>query len=335
MRARAGLDQAFAWWLLHSVSPVLQSKAVGSTFEAVTADDVRSETVNLPSSSDQRRIADFLDRKTAEIDALIAKKERMVALLHEKRQADITRLITKGLDPNAKLKASGNQWLGAIPYHWQLKPLKHLTPDARPIMYGIVLPGPHVEGGIPIVKGGNCEPGRLRLELLSRTTPEIEAAYVRSRLIAGDIVYAIRGSIGAADMVPPEVEGANLTQDAARIAPRHGVNGQWLLHAVRSTAFFGQLDARATGATIRGINIFDLKRGIVPVPPAREQAEIAENLDRYAEWHTLGVSRLERSIALLAEYRRALISEAVAGRVGPSEVAKGVMPSRARESMSC
>ena len=179
-----------------------------------------------------------------------------------------------------RTRDSGSVYWGVIPAHWRMTELRHLTPDDRQIMYGIVLPGPDVDEGVPIVKGGNCEPGRLRLEFMSRTTCEIESRYVRSRLRVGDIVYAIRGSIGSAGIIPIELAGANLTQDAARVAPKDGVDRHWLLFTLQSTPFFAMLDAGATGATIRGINIRELKRAESPLPPLREQQTIADFLDR-------------------------------------------------------
>ena len=89
-------------------------------------------------------------------------------------------------------KDSGVQWLGEVPEHWEVQPLMRLTPDDRQVMYGIILPGPNVEDGIPIVKGGDVKPGRLDSATLNRTTPEIESKYVRSRLRGGDIVYSIK-----------------------------------------------------------------------------------------------------------------------------------------------
>lgn len=268
-----------------------------------------------PPLSEQRAIAAFLDRETARIDALIGHKERLIALLEEKRQAVISHAVTRGLDPSAPLKDSGIPYWGQIPTHWQLKKLRHLVPDRRQIMYGIVLPGPHVDDGIPIVKGGNCEPGRLRLEGISRTAREIEAGYERSRLREGDIVYAIRGSIGSADIVPAELNGANLTQDAARIAIKPGVHPRWLLYAVRSAPFFAKLDAGALGATIRGINIRDLKRADLPCPEFQEQARIAEFLDEQSRHFNSLTERVSDGIARLQEYRTALISAAVTGQI--------------------
>src|SRR5439155_10232049 len=137
--------------------------------------------------------------------------------LTQHRQAVSHRIVTRGLDPRIPLKPSRVEWLGDIPAHWSVQKLHRITDPRRPIMYGIVLPGPNVDEGVYIVKGGNCEPGRLRPELLSRTTFEIESAYARSRLRNQDVVFAIRGGVGAAQLVPGELEGANLTQDAARI----------------------------------------------------------------------------------------------------------------------
>jgi type I restriction enzyme, S subunit len=182
-------------------------------------------------------------------------------------------------------------------------------------MYGIVLPGPSVEDGVPIVKGGDVSGERLRLEHLNRTTFEIESRYVRSRLKGGDLVYAIRGSIGEVEMVPDELERANLTQDAARVAYTSEYCGKWLLFALRSRQVFAQLEAGALGATIRGINIRDLKRALIPVPPKDEQVEIANALTlRSARIEGL-IRKVVEGLERAKEFRSALISAAVTGKI--------------------
>jgi type I restriction enzyme, S subunit len=223
--------------------------------------------------------------------------------------------VTKGLDHEVPMKDSAVTWIGEIPEHWEEKPLKSVTPDDRPIMYGIVLPGPNVEDGVPIVKGGDVAPGRLRLDLRNKTTREIESRYIRSRLLGGDLVYAIRGSIGMVEVVPEEVEGANLTQDAARISPGPAVLGRWLLYALKSRASFAQLDAGAAGATIRGINIRDLKRTMVQVPPLTEQGDIADYLDEEAKKIDGLLDKVRHHIEKLREYRTALTFAAVTGKI--------------------
>ena len=288
--------------------------ANGITRFGLGADAIRTGVFPIAPNEEQRVIAAFLDRETAKIDALVVKKERLIELLHEKRTALITRAVTRGLDPNVAMKDSGVGWLGEIPAHWDVKRLWHLTPRDRKIMYGIVLPGPNVDVGVPIVKGGDVA-RRLRLDALSRTSFEIESRYLRSRLRGGDLVYAIRGSIGEVEVVPDELEGANLTQDAARVAYTRATHGYWLLYALRSKGVFGQLEAGALGATIKGINIRDLKRARLPVPPWSEQREIASFLSAEIGKYGELSSMIRSAIDHLNEYRTALISAAVTGKI--------------------
>ena len=281
----------------------------------ISDDFIRDFRHPVPSLREQCAITAFLDRETAQIDAQVARKERLIELLQEKRTALITRAVTRGLDPNVPMKDSGVDWLGEIPAHWEVKRLWHLTPSGRKIMYGIVLPGPDVDDGIPIVKGGDVAASRLKLETLSKTTFEIESRYVRSRLTGGDLVYAIRGSIGAVEMVPDELDGANLTQDAARVAYTRTTHGGWLMYTLQSKVVFSQLDAGALGATIKGINIRDLKRALIPVPPKCEQERMASYLDTETARFDALSAKVREAIDHLREFRTALISAGVTGKI--------------------
>jgi type I restriction enzyme S subunit len=294
---------------------LVEWKREGATVESLEIELVANTPIPLPGAREQRDVIEFLDRETARIDALMAKEERLIELLQEKRTALISHAVTKGIDPNVPMKDPGVEWLGEIPNAWEVKRLWHLTPSGRRIMYGIVLPGPNVDGGVPIVKGGDVSPDRLRLDRLNRTSVEIESGYKRSRLRGGDLVYAIRGSIGEVAIVPDELEGVNLTQDAARVAYTTATHGPWLLHALKSAAVFAQLEAGALGATIMGINIRDLKRASIPVPPRIEQEEIASFLER--EIARIGglIDKVHDAIDRLKELRTALISAAVTGKI--------------------
>lgn len=175
-------------------------------------------------------------------------------------------------------------------------PLMRLTDPNRPIMYGIVLPGPDVGDGVPIVKGGDVERDGLRRALLKKTTHEIEAPYARARLAANDLVITIRGSAGTVRRVPQELEGCNITQDVARIAPASGVVSSWLLYALSSNDAVRQLEERITGATVTGINIRDLKRVVVPVPNVGEQRRIADLLDARCAAIDAAIEKKERML---------------------------------------
>lgn len=311
------LDGGFLAWLCRAepLNDQFKLAANGVTRFGLGQYAMKNAFIALPPLDAQRRIARFLDEKTARIDALIDKKRELLDRLAEKRQALITRAVTKGLNPDAPMKPSGIEWLGDIPVHWEIQRLDRLTENRRPIRYGIVLPGPHVDDGVPIIKGGDVRPDRLKLDLLSRTTHEIDVAHSRSRLHAGDIVYSIRGSFGDVELLPPELDGINLTQDAARIAPIKDVDREWLLLTLKSDAVLMQISASAIGATIKGINIRDLRRALLPLPPRGEQFALKSWLNgRITEIDRIS-DLVSKSNVVLQEYRAALIASAVTGQL--------------------
>jgi len=122
-------DHNWAFWWLSGLD--LRELANPGAVPSVNEGQMRDTPVALPSEDEQRAIAAFLDRETARIDALVAKKERLIALLQEKRTALITRAVTKGLDPNVPMKDSGVEWLGEIPAHWEVRKVKRLCLGVR------------------------------------------------------------------------------------------------------------------------------------------------------------------------------------------------------------
>ena len=278
--------------------------------------EMRNILLGMPSLAEQTRIAEFLDRETAKIDELVAEQRRLMELLKAKRQAVISHAVTQGLSPHAPMKPSGIGWLGDVPAHWVVTPLKWLTDQDRPIMYGIVLPGPDVGEGIPILKGGNVKPSRMNLESMARTTPEIEAPYARARLKEGDLAY----SIGDCEPVPAALSGANITQDVARIAVADGNSARWVRWAMLASAVRDDLACGSLGAAVRGINIFDLKRAMIPTPPRNEQDGIAAFLDTETAKLEQLTAEAQRAIDLLQERRTSLISAAVTGQIDVREL---------------
>jgi type I restriction enzyme, S subunit len=292
---------------------------------AINWDILKGIGVGVPPFNEQQAILAFLDREAAKIDDLVREQLQLIELLGEKRQAVISHAVTKGLNPAAPMRASRSRLLGQVPEHWEVVPLKWLTDPERPIMYGIVLPGPDVDEGVPILKGGNVKPSRMNLNSMARTTREIEAPFARARLKSGDLVYSIRGSIGDCEAVPAELEGSNITQDVARVAIGKGVHPAWARWALLASAVRDDLASGSLGAAVRGINIFDLKRAQIPRPPLAEQVGIATHINR--EVATLDQLSLaaERAIDLLSERRAALISAAVRGQID----VRGFMDSKA------
>lgn len=147
------------------------------------------------------------------------------------------------------------------------------------ISYGIVQAGEHVPNGVPYIRVSDMTTGELTTEGMLRTSPEIAARFKRSTVQSGDIVFALRGEVGLVRVVPPSLEGANLTQGTARIAPVEGVNRDYLLWALRSKRSRRQFDILAKGSTFREITLADLRKVLI-LERTDEQETIATVLNR-------------------------------------------------------
>lgn len=281
----------------------------------------------LPPLEEQAAIAAFLDDEIGKIDALIVEQEALIRLLKEKRHAIIGQTVSKGLNPSAPMKDSGCESLGQVPEHWAVKQLKHLVDPSTSITYGIVQAGPEVEGGIPYIKTSDMSGESLPVDGYSLTSPEIDRAYERSKLAKGDLVIAIRATVGKCLPVPDELEGANLTQGTARISPNAQVaNKQFLLAAINSHPVQGYFDRVAKGATFKEITLDALRRTPIAIPPLDEQMAIAALIEaQTVKFDTLTADAL-RAIDLLKEHRTALISAAVTGKIDVRQPSAKVVP---------
>lgn len=271
--------------------------------------------VALPEPAEQDQIMAAATRETARIDALVARKTRFIELLREKLQALITHAVTKGLDPKVKMKDSGVEWLGEVPEHWAVKPLKLLVKEGSTISYGIVQPGEPLDEGVPFVQTTNMSSGDFDIESLQKTTPEIAAAFPRSRLTGGEVILGIRASIGAAFVVPVHLAGVNLSRGVARIDCSAELSSEFLVAYLSSMAVDGYWQLAKQGSTFNEVSIATVKELLVPVPPLHEQIAIENMLNRATARLDSLLSKTERSIDLLKERRSALITAVVTGQI--------------------
>ena len=149
-----------------------------------------------------------MDRKTKVIDDLIQKKERLIKLLQEKRQAIITQAVTKGLDPNVPMKDSGVGWLGEIPVHWECVKLTYICESIQTGPFGSQRhASDYTEGGIPIINPANIMAGRVIADATKSVTAETFATLKRHELREGDIVFGRRGEMGRCGLVTANEAG--------------------------------------------------------------------------------------------------------------------------------
>ena len=316
------IDLRFGWGALHHHRVKLNEVATGSTYEAVSAEDLGNLVLSFPDEQSQRLIANYLDRETARIDGLIAEKERMLALLEEKRAALISRAVTRGLDPNAPLKSSGQEWLGEIPMHWGLQRLKQLSEVRGGLTLGKQYSGELLE--YPYLRVANVQDGYLKLDDI--LTVEVPASEAASNLLAfgdvlmnegGDIDKLGRGCVWREEITPC------LHQNHVFAVRPHSVGSDWLAlwtSTLEAKRYFESRAKRSTNlASISGSNIKELP---VPLPPTDEQNAIQLFLAvRQARLEKIR-SELRASLKLLAERRAALITAAVTGQI-PLEAMRG------------
>lgn len=322
MRPTVTTDSRFTQYqiLNREFIAVVDGSTFGSRMPRASWEFVGGMKVTSPPLDEQVCIAAFLDRETAKIDALVAEQRRLMELLKEKRQAVISHAVTKGLNPGVPMKPSGIEWLGEVPAHWEVKSLRRLIKDGTSITYGIVQAGPDVEGGIPYIRTSDMAGMALPKDGYMRTTPEIDAAYSRSKVKPNDLVVAIRASLGKGLLVPPFLDGANLTQGTARISPNDDLHPRFLLWAFNSNYCQTSILSVAKGTTFLEITLDALRRIRLAVPPPDEQLTIVDHLDQTTSTFETLVAEAQRTVALLQERRTALISAAVTGQIDVRQV---------------
>ena len=288
----------------------VESRSTGVSYPAVNASDLGDIKVSLPDIGRQGLIANYLDRETARIDRLIAEKERMLALLEEKRAALISRVVTRGLDPKAPLKPSGLEWLGEIPAHWRVERAKNLF----------------------AVRDQRSEDGSEELLTVSHITgvtsrsekdvymfeADDKAGY--KRCMPGDLaINTLWAWMGAMGISP--LEGI-ISPDYHVYTSKGQLLPAYIELLCRSRPFVAEVNRWSKGVWSSRLrlypeNFFEMR---LPVPPEGEQREIVRAVE--ADQHKANALRdtLQLSIRLAKERRAALITAAVTGQIPIEEM---------------
>ena len=293
----------------------IDAETFGSKMPRADWEIVGHQPLPLPSLETQRRIAQFLDEKTARIDGLIEKKRALLDRLAEKRQALITRAVTKGLNPDAPMKPSGIDWLGDIPAHWEVVPLK------RTVRYQ---EGPGImavdfrDEGIPLLRVSSIGGRYATLDGVNYLDAEmVEAKWQHFLTEPGDLLISASATSGIVSEVTEATAGCIPYTGIIRVNPIEGIaTSAFIRHLLVSDVFLSQIDQLKAGSTIQHFGPYHLGLMVVACPPNHEQVRIGEELDKGLQKIDFDAKKIETSIELLAEYRAALITAAVTGQVG-------------------
>jgi type I restriction enzyme, S subunit len=288
----------------------------------VTDDYLRNFRVALPPPDEQRMIADFLDRETEKIDGLIAEKEKLIRLLEEKRKAVISDAVTKGLNPDVKLRDSGVPWLGMIPEHWRSLRIRRICQvkrgaSPRPIQDPKFFDD---DGEYAWVRIGDVTASNKYLETTTQRLSELG----KSRsvpLSPGSLFLSIAGSVGK----PIITKIKCCIHDGFVYFVGLKQNHEFLYYIFCTGELYKGLGKLGTQLNLNTNTIGDI---VVPLPSLDEQESIVAFLDRKISKLDGTVDGIRQCISLLQERRAALLSAAVTGRIdvtagGVSERASG------------
>ena len=322
LRPRSGQEAPrFFYYLMYTLAKRGLFVAGGNpnTIDHLTAVQLRHYRLPFARPQEQRAIVTFLDRETAKIDALVAKKEQLIELLREERTALITKAVTKGLDQNVPMKASGVEWLGEIPAHWEVERTKYVarlrsghTPSRQHPEYWVDCTIPWF--GLADV--WQLRDGRQEYVVdTSEKISELGLANSAARLLPkGTVIVSRTASVGFSAIMGTTMA---TTQDFVNWVCGERIRPEYLLYVFRS---MGREFRRLTmGSTHQTIYMPDVGKFSTPVPPVREQDEIITFVRAEAARIDKLTDKVRNAIDRLKEFRAALISAAVTGKIDVRE----------------
>lgn len=268
-----------------------------------------------PSLPEQQAIADFLDRKTAQIDTLIVKKQRQIDLLQEQRTALINHAVTKGLNPDVHMKDSGVEWLGEIPSHWYVVTMRRML-DVRD---GTHETPEYVESNgesISFVTSKDFDGDSINFETAKRISLEDHQNFTRrSKVEKGDVLMSmIGGNIGKALIVSDNFDFS--IKNVALLKTYGDVElSKYILYYIRSGLLDTQIGIQSRGGAQSFLSLTDIRNLIFFKLPKQEYASITNFLDEQTKNIERQIRMIQKEINLIQEYRTALISEAVTGKI--------------------
>lgn len=320
--AQKSINKNFLKYWLKSLKPGLRVLSSSNTQDNLNLEKVRNLPILLPPLSEQQAIVDYLDRETAQIDSLIAAKERLLELLAEKRRAIITHAVTRGLNGDVSLRDTGVEWLGVIPSHWEVKKLKYLIfgieTGFTPQSYNF----PAQNGEWGVLKTG-CVNGGVFNEQENKALPDDIDIPANLEVAVGDVLMSrASGSldlIGSVALVNNKLNARLLLSDKTfRIKINHEVcDPQFFVNVMGAPLMRHQIRRAISGAEGLANNIAqtDIREFWLPVPPISEQKKIVEHVKSQTEKIDRLSELAQSTIENLHERRASLIAVVVSGQI--------------------
>lgn len=322
LKFKENLDINFKKYLFNNyfVLKYFSKVCTGSTRKILTRQNFNNIELAIPTLPEQTAIANFLDYKTAKIDRFIFKKKQLIKLLNEQKAAIINDAVTKGLNPNAKMKPSGIEWLGDIPGHWEVRKLKYLGKFQNGISAGAEYFG----SGFPFINYGdvykNFELPKIGSGLANSSEQDRQNYSVRQ----GDVFFTRTSEtieeIGYTSTCFSTIEDATFSGFLIRFRPYsdllfEGFSKYYFRSNLHRRFFVKEMNLVIRASLSQEL----LKRMPVLLPTIDEQILIAKYIEKETAIINKTIATIEKEIALVQEYRTALIAEAVTGKIDVRE----------------
>lgn len=306
----------FLYYIFASGQPYLGLGKLGTQLNLNT-DTVGNIKIALPPSDEQEAIVDFLDKRLAQVDALIAKQETLLGKLAEQRVALISHAVTKGLNPDVDFFVSKNAWLGEIPKGWILKPTKYFlsyvgsgkTPKGGAEVY--------IDEGVIMIRSQNVHDEGLRLEDVVHITDEADQGQINTRVYEDDVLLNITGaSLGRVSLVPKGIPLANVNQHVCILRPIQSLILPQFLHLIMQSHYAKSLiKSEENGTSREGLTFEQIKAMVFALPPIDEQQAICEKIQSDLDDLNKSKNSCKNLIKKLKEYRSTLITQVVTGKI--------------------
>lgn len=277
--------------------------------------------IPLPPLKEQNKIVDYLQFKLKKIDHFIHKKKQLIKLLNEQKAGIINDAVTKGLNPNVKTKPSGIEWLGDIPEHWEVRKLKYVA-DCFPSNID-----KHTRDDEKQVRLCNYTDvykndfitNDMSLMFATATNEQIE----KFSLKIGDVIITkdseTANDIAVPAVVKEELENVVCGYHLSVLRPYSKLVGEYLFRVLQCKPINIQFELCSNGVTRVGLGVYDMKKAQVPIPSLHEQKLIVSHIEAETAIINQAIATIEKEIALVLEYRTALIAEAVTGKIDVRE----------------
>lgn len=311
-----GIKIMFAFYCFLAMRKYLLSIAYGGGQPNISQTTIKSLKLCVPNEVVQENIITYLDHKTAQIDSIIADKEKLIALLKEKRQAIISDAVTRGLDPTVPMKDSGVEWIGQIPAHWEMSRIGFETWVRARLGWKGLKAEEYVENGFAFLSTPNIKSRDVDFDNVNFITQERYEESPEIKLQVGDVLLAKDGStLGTVNVIRKLPCEATVNSSIAIITPNNNLHSVFLKYLFESYYLKNFIQMKKDGMGVPHLFQADIIKFPIPVPPIEEQNIIYQYLDKKTlELENL-IAAMEQQLALFREYRQSAISEAVTGKI--------------------